>query len=107
MDENKKDAPDVKEEDVKVAAPKTDEPKSESAKGPKTSKAEQGGFQESVKSTYRAYKAEFKKIVWPSRELLMKHTVTVVTVSLLFGAYIALTDGILSALFTRFVQFLN
>ena len=52
----------------------------------------------------RTYKAEFKKIVWPSRETLAKHTLTVVVVSLIFGAYIALTDGIFSAIFTRFVQ---
>jgi len=57
-----------------------------------------------VQSVYRTYKAEFKKIVWPSKETLIKHTVTVVVVSLIFGAYIALTDGIFGALFSRFVQ---
>jgi preprotein translocase subunit SecE len=57
-----------------------------------------------VQSVYRTYKAEFRKIVWPSRETLIKHTVTVVVVSLIFGAYIALTDGIFGALFTRFVH---
>ena len=53
---------------------------------------------------YRTYKAEFKKIVWPSRETLIKHTFTVIIVSLIFGAYIALTDGVFGALFSRFVQ---
>ena len=57
-----------------------------------------------VQSVYRTYKAEFKKIVWPSRETLIKHTVTVVVVSLIFGAYIALTDGVFGWLFSRFVQ---
>jgi len=57
-----------------------------------------------VQSIYRTYKAEFKKIVWPSRETLVKHTTTVAVVSLIFGAYIALLDGIFGALFSRFVQ---
>jgi len=57
-----------------------------------------------VQNIYRTYKAEFKKIVWPSRQTLMKHTLTVIVVSLIFGAYIALTDGIFGALFSRFVE---
>ena len=57
-----------------------------------------------VQGVFRTYKAEFKKIVWPSRETLIKHTVTVVVVSLIFGAYIAITDGVFGALFSRFVQ---
>jgi len=60
-----------------------------------------------VQSTWRSYKAEFRKIVWPSRATLIKHTVTVITVSLLFGAYIALTDGVLGALFSRFAQLVS
>ena len=56
-----------------------------------------------LKRTFRTYKAEFAKIVWPSRPTLVKHTITVIVVSLLFGAYIALTDGILTMLFSRFV----
>jgi len=55
------------------------------------------------KSIYRTYRAEFMKIVWPSKPTLVKHTITVIVVSLLFGAYIALTDGILTILFSRFV----
>jgi len=57
-----------------------------------------------IKRTYRTYHAEYSKIVWPSRETLIKHTVTVIFVSLLFGAYIALTDGVLGALFSQFVS---
>ena len=68
---------------------------------------ENAGIGQSVKSTFRAYKAEFRKIVWPSWPTLFKHTATVIVVSLIFGAYIALTDGILGALFTRFVQLVN
>ena len=57
-----------------------------------------------VESTFRVYKAEFKKIVWPSRNILIKHTVTVIAVSLMFGVYIAITDGIFGALFSWFVR---
>jgi len=58
-------------------------------------------------TTWRAYKAEFRKIVWPSRATLIKHTVTVIVISLLFGGYIALTDGLLGMLFSRFVQLVS
>jgi len=60
-----------------------------------------------IQSIYRTYKAEFKKIVWPSREAMVKHTITVIIVSLFFGAYIALLDGVFGALFTRFVQLVS
>ena len=57
-----------------------------------------------VRGVYQTYRAEFKKIVWPSRETLIKHTVTVIAVSLIFGAYIALTDGAFGVLFGWFVS---
>jgi len=60
-----------------------------------------------VRGTYQTYRAEFRKIVWPSKEALLKHTVTVVAVSLIFGAYIALADGVLTALFGRFVSLVS
>jgi len=34
------------------------------------------------------FSTEFKRIVWPGREQLVKETVIVIVVSLLFGAYI-------------------
>ena len=60
-----------------------------------------------VQGIITTYKAEFKKIVWPSRQTLIKHTLTVVVVSLIFGAYIAVTDGIFGALFSRFVSIIG
>jgi len=60
-----------------------------------------------LKRVYRPYSAEFKKIVWPTKETLVKHTITVAVVSLLFGAYIALVDGALTLLFGRFVQLIS
>jgi len=78
-----------------------EENKMENKKQEKEIKYEGPNF---VQNIFRTYKAEFKKIVWPSRQTLVKHTVTVVVVSLIFGAYIALTDGVFGALFSRFVE---
>jgi len=50
------------------------------------------------------YLAEFKRIVWPTREVLLKETITVIAVSLIFGAYIALLDGAFGFLYSRFAQ---
>ena len=57
-----------------------------------------------VSGIFGKYRAEFRKIVWPSKETLFKHTVTVVIVSGIFGAYIALNDGIFGFLFRQFVN---
>jgi len=60
-----------------------------------------------VKGIYQTYRAEFRKIVWPSRETLIKHTITVIAVSILFGVYIALTDGAFGWLFGQFVNLVS
>ena len=59
---------------------------------------------ETIKRVFYDYKAEFNRIVWPSRETLIKHTVTVIVVSLLFGAYIALNDGVFGIIYNWFVR---
>ena len=50
------------------------------------------------------YAAEFKRIVWPSREELLKETVTVIVVSLLFGLYITVLDGAFGFLYSQFAN---
>ncbi|MDR0273276.1 MAG: preprotein translocase subunit SecE [Clostridiales bacterium] len=70
--------------------------KKESAEGPGV-----------VKGTFQTYRAEFRKIVWPSKETLFKHTVTVIAVSLMFGAYIALNDYVMGHVFRGFVNFIS
>jgi len=57
-----------------------------------------------VKGIVQTYRAEFRKIVWPSKATLLKHTVTVIAVSLMFGAYIALNDFAFSRVFQIFVR---
>ena len=37
-------------------------------------------------------KAEFKKIIWPDKDTLLKQSVAVVAVSIVLGAIIALID---------------
>ena len=53
------------------------------------------------------YRAEFRKIVWPTRKELVKHTGTVIAVSLIFGAYIAIMDGAFGALLGQIVRFIS
>ncbi len=37
-------------------------------------------------------KAEFKKIIWPNKDTLLKQSIAVVAVSIVLGAIIALID---------------
>jgi preprotein translocase subunit SecE len=61
-----------------------------------------------VTGIFHEYKAEFRRIVWPSGQILFKHTVTVIVVALLFGAYIALLDGVFSFGLQSFIElFIN
>ncbi|MDR1559403.1 MAG: preprotein translocase subunit SecE [Clostridiales bacterium] len=62
-------------------------------------------FKKWFHATRLEFSSEFKKIVWPSREELIKQTITVIVVSLIFGLYVTLLDGGLGFLYTRFAQF--
>ena len=44
------------------------------------------------RSFWKGVKAEYKKIVWPGREDLMKQSVAVLAVSVVMGAIIAVLD---------------
>lgn len=57
-------------------------------------------------SFFNEHKAEFKKIIWPSREDLLKQTVTVIIVSILVGAIIFGMDSIYNIGYTQFVNLL-
>ena len=45
------------------------------------------------KSWFKGLKAEFKKVVWPTKKTLARQTVAVVTISVLLGALIAVIDN--------------
>ncbi len=47
------------------------------------------------KSFFRGLKAEFAKIIWPSKETVMKQTVAVVSSSVALGLIIAILDLII------------
>lgn len=54
------------------------------------------------KNVFKGLKAEFNKIVWPSRKALAKETIAVLVVSVLLGVIISVVD-----LITRFgIEFL-
>lgn len=47
------------------------------------------------KSWFKGLKAEFKKVVWPDKNTLVKQTTAVVSVSILLGVLISIIDAIL------------
>ncbi len=44
------------------------------------------------KSFFKGLKAEFKKIIWPNKDALIKQTTTVVIVTFILGVLIAAVD---------------
>jgi len=55
-------------------------------------KNEKNEKRRSIKDVFGDYRGEYKKIIWPTREVLIKETVTVVIVCLIFAAIITLLD---------------
>lgn len=47
------------------------------------------------KSWFKGLQAEFKKVIWPDKDTLVKQTTAVVAVSVCLGAIIAVIDTIL------------
>ncbi len=47
------------------------------------------------KSWFKGLQAEFKKVIWPDKNALVKQTTAVVTVSVLLGAVITVIDAIM------------
>jgi preprotein translocase subunit SecE len=62
------------------------------SKGDKNVKKTMG---ERVNIFYKEIKGEYIKVIWPSRQELVKQTVTVMITSLIIGAVIVLYDGAL------------
>lgn len=46
------------------------------------------------RSWFDGLKAEFKKIVWPDKDALVKSTVAVITVTIILGALIFVLDAV-------------
>lgn len=47
------------------------------------------------KSWFKGLNAEFKKVIWPDKNTLVKQTTAVVSVSILLGALITIIDAVL------------
>ena len=47
------------------------------------------------KSWFKGLKAEFKKIIWPDKESLVKQSAAVVVITIILGAVIALLDTVI------------
>lgn len=46
-----------------------------------------------VKTWYEGLKSEFRKIIWPDRETLVKETVAVVVITAILGVLISIFDA--------------
>lgn len=55
------------------------------------------------KSFFKGVSIEFKKIIWPDRDTLIKQTILVVIISLLLGIIISVIDGAAMQLFKLFI----
>ena len=47
------------------------------------------------KSWFKGLKAEFKKIIWPDKESLVKQSAAVVVITIVLGTVIALLDTVI------------
>ncbi|MEG0793848.1 MAG: preprotein translocase subunit SecE [Lachnospiraceae bacterium] len=47
------------------------------------------------KSWFKGLQTEFKKVIWPDKETLAKHTTAVIAISVLLGALISILDVII------------
>ena len=59
------------------------------------------------KDSFADYKAEFKKIVWPSRPEVVKKTATVVVTSFIVGAIIFCMDTVFTAGYSAIIGLLG
>lgn len=70
---------------------------------PKQAKKSEGN----EKNTFADYKAEFKKIVWPSRADIVKSTATVIITSLIVGVIITCMDTVFTAGYGAIINLLG
>ena len=47
------------------------------------------------KSWFKGLKAEFKKIIWPDKDSLVKQSAAVVVITIILGTVIALLDAVI------------
>ena len=72
------------------------EKQNEPQKTEKTAK-KKGGF-------FKYFKAEFKRIIWPDKDTVIKETTAVVVVTVVLGAIIALLDFVIKFGIDKIIQ---
>ena len=72
------------------------EKQNEPQKTEKTAK-KKGGF-------FKSFKAEFKRIIWPDKDTVIKETTAVVVVTEVLGAIIALLDFVIKFGIDKIIQ---
>lgn len=56
------------------------------------------------KSFFKSLKAEFKRIIWPDKDTVIKETTAVVIVTVILGAIIALLDFVIKLGLDKIIQ---
>lgn len=56
---------------------------------------------------FKVHKAEFKKITWPTKKVLIKQTITVIIISIIVGLIIFSYDILISFLLDKLIQFMS
>lgn len=83
--------------EIKMEETKQNEPKkTEKSAAAKDAKKKGGRFQ--------SLKAEFKRVIWPDKETIIKETTAVVVVTVILGAIIALLDFIIKTGLDKILQ---
>ena len=57
-----------------------------------------------LKASFKDFRGEFKKIIWPSRKDLVKSTITVAVTSLFMGLVVFVMDTVYSFGYTTFIN---
>ena len=76
--------------------------KNEVEKQNKPQKAEKAAKKKG--SFFKSFKAEFKRIIWPDKDTVIKETTAVVVVTVILGAVIALLDFIIKFGIDKIIQ---
>ncbi|MDE6181783.1 MAG: preprotein translocase subunit SecE [Eubacteriales bacterium] len=72
-------------------------PSETTKKEPKNEKKKTGSF-------FSEHKAEFKKITWPTKKILVKQTITVIFISIIVGVIIYGYDFIINFIFQKLIS---
>ena len=62
-------------------------------------KAEKKGLSAKISESFRSYKSEFKKIVWPSWKTILKNTGIVIAFIIILSVFIYVVDLLFGLLF--------